>query len=54
METMEVVKAEDVITNYYTGEKWFLIKRGGNYTYVNEARYLEIQNQDSRVKPKIV
>lgn len=53
METMEYVKAEDVITNYYTGEKWFLVNINGNHTYVNEARYLQLQGKEPRVKPKI-
>ena len=53
METLEFIKEEDVITNYYTGEKWFLVSINASQTYVNETRYLQLSGKDSRLIPKV-
>ena len=52
METIEVT-AKEVVTNYYTGERWFLVSINGSETYVNEARYLELQGKEQRLKPRL-
>jgi hypothetical protein len=52
--TKETVNAKEVITNYYTGEKWFLVCINGNHTYVNEDRYNQIRGKEVLTKPKIV
>ena len=52
METIEVI-AKEVVTNYYTGEKWFLVNIDGSETYVNETRYEELQGREQRLKPKL-
>jgi len=52
METLEV-SAKEVVTNYYTGEKWFLVSINGSETYVNESHYLEMQGKGKRLKPKL-
>lgn len=49
----EPVFAEDVITNYYTGEKLYLVNLDGNYTYVNAARYKLLKGTYPRVSPKV-
>ena len=50
METIEVT-AKEVVTNYYTGEKWFLVNIDGSETYVNETRYEELQGREQRLSP---
>ena len=52
MESVEVT-AEEVVTNYYTGERWFLVNINGSETYVNEARYLELQGKTQRLEPNL-
>ena len=52
LERVEVT-AEEVVTNYYTGERWFLVNINGSETYVNETRYLELQGKEQRLKPSI-
>ena len=42
------MEAREVITNYYTGERWYLVSIDGHETYVNEKRYIELKKVKSR------
>lgn len=44
------VSAKEVVTNYYTGEKWYLVSINGSETYVSEKKYQEMQNKGKRLK----
>jgi hypothetical protein len=38
----------DIVTNYYTGEKWFLVDRKGDgqFTYVPESDYKKLKEEE--------
>ena len=43
---------EEVVTNYYTGEKWFLVNINGSETYISETRYHKMEKDKTiRLKP---
>jgi len=44
--------SRDVVTNYYTGEKWFLVTIDGGETYISEAKYLELNSEAIKLMPK--
>ena len=38
--------AKEVVTNYYTGDKWYLVNINGFETYVCETKYEELQGKE--------
>ena len=38
----------DIVTNYYTGEKWFLVDRKGDgqFIYVPESDYKKLKEEE--------
>lgn len=53
VESLPIVKDDEIITNYYTGEKWYLVSINGNQTYVNEAKYKQLQGPSEKLIPNI-
>ena len=44
--------SRDVVTNYYTGEKWFLVSVEGGEKYISEEKYLELNSEAIKLMPK--
>ena len=44
--------SRDVVTNYYTGEKWFLVSVEGGEKYISETKYLELNSEAIKLTPK--
>lgn len=46
--TKKMGEIRDIVTNYYTGEKWFLVDRkgDGNFTYITEADYKKLKEEE--------
>lgn len=44
--------SRDVVTNYYTGEKWFLVQTEAGEKYISEAKYLELNSEAIKLMPK--
>ena len=40
-----MLSKKDVVKNYYTGEKWFLVSIDGGETYISEAKYIELNRE---------
>lgn len=53
MTVQEIDPAQEQVTDYWTGKKWYLVCLGGEYLYVNEARYQKLMGKTPREKPKI-
>jgi len=45
--TKNMREIRNIITNYYTGEKWFLVDRkgDGNFTYITESDYKKLKKE---------
>lgn len=41
------IKIKDVVRNYYTGERWFLVDVGQGKTYISESSYYELQPNET-------
>ena len=52
-EELRVGISKEVVTNYYTGEKWYLVSINGSETYINESEYNERQTKGKRLKSKL-
>lgn len=46
--TKKMGEIRDIVTNYYTGEKWFLVDRKGDgqFTYVPESDYKKLKEEE--------
>lgn len=44
--------SRDVVTNYYTGKKWFLVKVEGGEKYISEEEYLALNSEAIKLMPK--
>lgn len=40
------IVSRQVITNYYTGEKWFLVGVDGEERYMSESKYKELLGKE--------
>lgn len=41
------IKIKDVVRNYYTGERWFLVDLGKGKTYISESMYYQLVNKNT-------
>jgi len=44
----EKTKAQKVVVDYYTGERFYLVSVKGNQMYVDEEQYLQIQRRETK------
>ncbi|MCO4782720.1 MAG: hypothetical protein KC646_10390 [Candidatus Cloacimonetes bacterium] len=49
MQKSKSSKTRLVITNYYTGERWYLVDLGKDEKYISEAKYLELQSEKKQL-----
>ena len=39
------IEVKDIVRNYYTGERWFLVNLGKGEKYISESKYKKLNRK---------